>query len=391
MAVVSGQRTTSNVAQSQRVIDLHRPILLNEPEQTPFTVFTRRLARESAKDKKFTWHNDKLWDRHDSINDATPPVAAGTTWTVADGTKFTVNDVIYVPRTEEVAIVTAISTDDLTVERGVGGSTAADLVDDEPLVIYASAFEEGSLSRTARSRNPDLVTNYTQIFKRSTEASGTWLSSSNESTPHDWNHSVKKDSLDHSKDIELAAWLGTPGVETGPEGKERTLTGGLLHYMTENNQSAGGAWTLPEISSFIQSITRYGSDAKTLFASRTVAGVLSTHSLNKIQTEVGQTRFGVAVTEWLDANGRLMIVKHPLLEGSPELNGLGVAVDYKAQAIGYRYLAGDGPGRARDTHVRTNVQTPDRDGKKDEVLTECGFRIGLPETGGVVRGVTSAA
>lgn len=391
MALVSGQRTTSNVAQSQRVVDLHRPILLNEPEQTPFMVFTRRLARESAKDKKFTWHNDKLWDRHDSIDDATPPNAAATTWTVADGSKFTANDVVYVPRTEEVVIVTAVSNDDLTVERGAGGSTAADLVDDDPIVIYATAFEEGSLSRTARSRNPDLVTNYTQIFKRSTEASGTWLSSSNESTPHDWNHSVKKDSLDHNKDIELAAWLGTPGVETGPDGKDRTLTGGLLHFMSENNQAAGGAWTLPEIGSFIRSITRYGSDAKTFFCSRTVASVLSEHSLNKITTDVGDTRFGVAVTEWLDANGRLMIVKHPLLEGSPELNGLGVAVDYKAQAVSYRYLNGDGPGGARDTRVIPNAQEPDRDGKKDRIETECGFRIGLPETGGVVTGVTSAS
>lgn len=393
MATTSGQRATSTVAASQRVIDLHRPILLNEPQETPFTVFSRRLARESATDKLFKWHNDKLWERHDAINAGAGYASTITDLVVDDSNKFTVNDVVYVPRTAEVMIVTVVTvgTHTLTVERGAGASTAAALVDNEPLVIYATAFEEGSLSRTARGRNPDLVTNYTQIFKRSTEASGTLLASSNESTPHDWDHSVRKDGLDHSKDIELAAWLGTPGVETGPDGKERTLTGGLLHYMTSNNQAAGGAWTLAEIGTFIQNITRYGSDSKTFFCSRQVASVLSQHSLGKIQTEVGQTRFGVAVTEWLDANGRLLIVKQPLLETAPELLGLGVAVDFKAQAIGYRYLAGDGPGRSRDTHVKTNVQTPDRDGKKDEMITECGFRIGLPETGGVVRGVTATA
>jgi hypothetical protein len=68
-----------------------------------------------------------------------------------------------------------------------------------------------------------------------------------------------------------------------------------------------------------------------------------------------------------------------------------VALDFKAQAVGYRYLAGDGPGGGRDTQVQTNVEEPGRDGRRDQILAECGFRYSLPETGGVVTGVTSAA
>lgn len=392
---VLGQRHTANVAQTQRVVDLHRPILLNEPDKAPLTVFTKSYAggamRERAKDKKFTWHNDALWNRHDLINNATGYTAAATSIVVDNGNRFTKQDVVYVPRTKEVVLVTDVVTNTLTVVRGVGSSTAAALVDNDPLYVYANAFEEGSTVREARSENPVVATNYTEILKRTTEASGTWLSSSNESSPHDWPHQVKKDFLDHYKDIELAAWLGSPGVRTEANGKERTFTGGALHFMTQNSQAAGGAWTLPEISTFIRSITRYGSDTKVFFASRLVASVLSEHSLNKIQTEVAQTRFGVRVTEWLDPNGTLTIIKHPLFEKSPELDGLGVALDFKAQAIAYRYLDGDGPGGGRDTHVRTNVETPGIDGRQDEILAECGFRFGLPETGGQVTGVTSAA
>jgi hypothetical protein len=302
MAVLTGQRHTANVAASQRVIDLHKPILLREsnpdgPDQAPLAVLTKSynggLMREKARDPKFSWHNDQLMDRFDAINDATPPLAAGTTWTVDNGDKFTVDDLVYVPRTEEVVLVTAISTNDLTVTRSVGSVAAADLADDDPLYIIATAAEEGTLPRVATSENPVKVDNYTEIFKQTMEASGTWLSSSNESTPHDWNHNVRKKFLEHYKDIEGAAWFGAADELTGADGKPQRTTGGALSFMTENNSAAGGAWTLTEVNDFIRLVTRYGSKTKTVFCSRLVASVLDTHSLNKLQTSVGDETFGV--------------------------------------------------------------------------------------------------
>jgi hypothetical protein len=400
MAVLTGQRHTANVAASQRVIDLHKPILLREsnpdgPDQAPLAVLTKSynggLMREKARDPKFSWHNDQLMDRFDAINDATPPLAAGTTWTVDNGDKFTEDDLVYVPRTEEVVLVTAITGDDLTVTRSVGSVAAADLADDDPLYIIATAAEEGTLPRVATSENPVKVDNYTEIFKQTMEASGTWLSSSNESTPHDWNHNVRKKFLEHYKDIEGAAWFGAADELTGADGKPQRTTGGALSFMTENNSAAGGAWTLTEVNDFIRLVTRYGSKTKTVFCSRLVASVLDTHSLNKLQTSVGDETFGVSIKQWQSVNGTINIIPHPLFEGSPELDGLAVALDFKAQAVGYRYLAGDGPGGGRDTQVQTNVEEPGRDGRRDQILAECGFRYSLPETGGVVTGVTSAA
>jgi hypothetical protein len=71
----------------------------------------------------------------------------------------------------EVLQVTAISTNTLTVVRGIGGTTAAALVDTDPLFVIGTAAEEGALSQVARTQNP-VATNYTQIFKHSVEASG---------------------------------------------------------------------------------------------------------------------------------------------------------------------------------------------------------------------------
>ena len=46
--------------------------------------------------------------------------------------------------------------------------------------------------------------------------------------------------------------------------------------------------------------------------------------------------------------------------------------------VAYRPLVGN--GHNRDTHIMTNVQTPDEDSRKDQIITEAGLEVTLPET-----------
>lgn len=391
MAVISGQRETNNIASTQRVIDLHKPILLAEPEAAPIAVFTKQYMggtmRESAADPKFTWHNDKLETRVATGSGVQTSGATTINVTAGQGNLFAVDDTVKVVRTGEVFQVTAITTDALTVVRAIGGTTAAGLVDLDPLYILGTAAEEGSRAEAARSNNPTVVTNYTQIFKQTVEESGTLLSASNNSSPHDWVHQSRKQMIEHLKDIEAAFLFGAPGEATGPNGKKQRTTGGLLNYMTLNNQAAGGTWSLTSVNTFIRTITRYGSRSKVFFCSALVASVLDAFSQGKQQTHVGDTIFGVKVLTFQTNLGELKIVPHRMLDDAG-YSGYGIAVDFDSQALAYRYLNGEGPGGGRDTHALTNRQENDRDGRKDEILTECGLRCGLPETGGVVTGVT---
>ena len=58
-----------------------------------------------------------------------------------------------------------------------------------------------------------------------------------------------------------------------------------------------------------------------------------------------------------------------------------VMVDLKN--VAYRPLAGNGV--SRDTHIITNVQNNNVDGRKDIVLTEAGLEIQLPETHAILK------
>ena len=53
-----------------------------------------------------------------------------------------------------------------------------------------------------------------------------------------------------------------------------------------------------------------------------------------------------------------------------------IMVDLKN--VAYRPLAAN--GQSRDTSITTNVQANNVDGRKDQVLTEAGLEISLPET-----------
>lgn len=391
MANVAGQRTTQNVASSQRVIDLRKQILLLDPSETPFTVISQQTKggslRAAATDTTYSWHNDELVTRFDAVNNAGNITSSDTTIEVDTGSLFHGEDIVLNPRTGEQIRVVSEASNIITVERGWGATTGTAMNDDDPLLIIGSAAVEGETSKSSVTQNPAKVSNYTQIFRSPVEASGTWLTASNESSPHDWPYQHKKKAIEHLIDIELSGLFGTPS-----DGAQRT-TGGLLNFLTSNNQAAGGTLTEAELETFVRTIAgpRGGNANLTLFAAPLVVSVINDFAVGRLhvqQGNAGNSTYGLNVMEYVSAFGTVKLVSHPLLTGAV-YGGYAIAVDFKTDGtVRYRYLDGDGPGPSRDTKLLTNRQENDRDGLKDEWLTEAGWEVGLPKRHGVLTGVT---
>lgn len=387
MTVQVGQRQTENIAPAQRVIDMAKPILLLEPSANPITTFLGRLEGRKRKcsDPEFSWQEDKLEARYDAVNNGSGITNSATTIAVDTGSIFAAEDIVKNPRTGEIVYVSGVSGNNLTVVRGFGSTSGTAMNDNDVLLVIGTAAAEGDTSLPARSENPVKKLNYTQIFKHSVEESGTALSSSNESTPHDWDHQRKKAGIEHRKDIELAFLFGAPGEETVGSDTVRT-TGGLLNFLTQNNQDMGGTMTEAEFGQFMRSGFRYGGDTKVLFAGPLGIDVLNNYSVAKLQTTVGQNKYGVNITQITTGQGTVSIVKHNLLEGY--YAGHMILVDFSDESVAYRYLNGDGPGGSRDTMLLTSREENDRDGKKDEYLSEVGLQAGQADRHGVATGIT---
>jgi hypothetical protein len=134
---------------------------------------------------------------------------------------------------------------------------------------------------------------------------------------------------------------------------------------------AAGALSETEFQTFQRSLARYGNKSRTLFASALVLGVLNNFAQGKLQVRQGEDTYGLAVTHVRVAVRPLDAVYHPLFEGAT-YGGYGVALDMSE--VKYVYLGG-GPGGPRHAQAE-NIQENDRDGRKDEFLTECGERSG---------------
>ena len=92
----------------------------------------------------------------------------------------------------------------------------------------------------------------------------------------------------------------------------------------------------------------------------------------------------IDITSISTSLGSMNFIAHPLFRGSAEDK----AVCIDLSNVSYRPLSGN--GISRDTFVETNVQENDIDGRKDQIITEAGLEIMLPETHAVIDFVDDA-
>lgn len=139
MATVTGVRDTANIQTAKLKIDMSEKIALLQPSATPFITFLKRAKgnTEVANNPKFSWLEDNLGARWDAINNVAGYGDAATSLVVDNGAYFSAGDIVKVPRTKEVLLVSSISTNTLTVVRGFGTTAAAALVDNDPLKLAA--------------------------------------------------------------------------------------------------------------------------------------------------------------------------------------------------------------------------------------------------------------
>ena len=373
-------RSTKSINQDRRMVDMSKKIALLQPSKTPFITLMSKLGKESAHNAIFHWLEDDLLVRWGKVAAAvgdgvitTIPVAADT------GGNFNVNDVVKVPRTGEVFLITSITADALTVVRGFGVTTAAALVENDPIVILGQAFNEGTGSPAPRTVNTTTQSNFTQIFKTSVELTNT-MEATKLYGGNDRAYQRKKKGIEHAIDISRSAWFGEKKEVTTGETVRRT-TNGVMAMLGSDAKTYDASGSLTEANFeklFLENLFEYGSSTKVLFAAPRVISVINSWGKQKMEVDNMSKEYGLSIMRYESAHGTLKIVREPLFEGAV-YGKMAVALDL--EQIKYRPLNG------RDTQLDTNIQLPDEDKVKDQYITEAGFMLKLPKTHGILKGV----
>jgi hypothetical protein len=222
-------------------------------------------------------------------------LAAATTVSVADGTKFRAGMTVSPKGSDEVLLVTAVSGNDLTVTRGFGGTTAADIASGTELTIDSVGREENSLAQNDGIFQPDPVENFFQTMDTAVEFSRRALATIQFGNTNDLAFQVDRALVRGRK---ATAIIG---------GETVTYTGGLRYYLDQTgaiNTDGAGALTLDKINAINAEIVSRGGTANTI-----AVGIKQARALSAL---VAANYNSQRLQEWAADEGSLMMLPSDL-------------------------------------------------------------------------------
>lgn len=380
MAVIRVPGSLGNTLAANIPVDMLRKLMLYDADVTPLLAFQADLKKvRTAKQAKFNHlYSDQiaLWSQV-----TTGGNSAAATIIVADGTVFNVNDVVVDTATSEHLLVTAVSTNTLTITRAFGSTSAATITATDYIVNLGSSFAEGGSAPDPLMLLETESFNYTQIFKQAVGVTGTAAASEFYVGPE--LPKRKAQALrDLKRKMEYASLFGEiyGGSLTGNQ-PQRT-TRGLNAAITTNRFAIAG--TLSQ-DYFVQSVLpdsgRYGSGKKVIYCGVNMLKCFADWGLDRLQTFTSDSMLGFKAREYISPFVDLMIVRHKMLEGP---------------YAGYAFIVDPENSYRVDLNKRSlayqeNIQAPDYDGQKDQWLTESGFEFPLEKSHAVLTGITGPA
>lgn len=378
MAAISATAVGNyNIEQKRIVIDMSNEIAFLEPSATPLVVLSKRMNTKACHNPKFEWMDndtDVRWAAHGST--ASTSTATSLVMATGKGAYFGVGDLIKVPSTGEVMKVTAVSTDTLTVTRGIGSTAGAVVPANEQLLIIGNASMQGSGSPAEKVIGVTPFYNYTQIFKTAFSVTNT-LEATKLYGMKELARLRKNNGIVHAKSMEYAFLFGEKNIVTSGAQPE-TYVGGIFEFLKTNANNVTkttASATESDLMTFCQRVFTYGGDSRTCLCSPDMlawVAALASPKIQLIQSSKDST-YGLNITKYLTPFGVLDLVMHPLLTGGYAKRI--VALDFAD--LYYRPLEG------RDTKLETNIQANDEDGERDQYITEAGIELRLPLKHGI--------
>ena len=205
------------------------------PYETPLLDALGDPLRE-AMSTHHEWLEDELLPNKDAVDDSTfTDPAADTDFVVDNGSRFRVGDQIQIEGSEELMLVTGISTNTLTVVRGYAGTTAENLADNQVINILGNAALEGDDKPTARFNNRSRCGNYTQIFAATVEVSGTDMAASQLGLADEMDYQKQERLRELIRDLENTVINGgQPASNPQGSGTVRRSMNGVIQRLLTN-------------------------------------------------------------------------------------------------------------------------------------------------------------
>lgn len=362
-----------------RVRDVSEDMILREPDASHLFVLTAGAKRKRpSDDAKFQWFEDQevtFWGNASSAGNIGSTI---TSLPVADGTIFAAGDLVVVPAavsatSEEVFLITAVSTNSLTVTRGIN-SSADTITATGSLRIIGSCIAEDADTPTQRYQAQTAKTSYCQIFRTPVKITHT-AASTKKYGGDDRKYQLKKALIRHRSEIE-AVGLWSRASETLSGSASQWTSMGLKQIISTNKTSGNTTLTQTIFNNFSETAFRYGADQKLLLSAPKILSAINNFALGKINSYTGDKAFGVSLQSYIAPLGEYLLknnYRQTASEAGTGLNGYedeAYAVDLPSVEI--RYLDG-GEGLIGDTKLYEDVEKDGTTVRTDEYRSQLGW------------------
>jgi len=418
-----GMRGTGDWVADQRPKSWREMILYRYPNGTaPLTAIMSKIGSERVPDSEFYWWTKSLPTQRAAVTGVYTDSTLVTAYTTNTGVGSTVyvkmsaaavahfrvgHQVLLRDASDPTVDVNAKVTS--AVVNGVSSyiacllleaddnSTTHDLSDCDTALIIGNINSEGAAMPDAIAYDPTKWYNYTQIFRTPLEITRTAMKT--KLRTGDQYKEAKRECLElHSIEMEKALMFSIASERTGTNGKpERTTmglipaikAGGLVNDFSLNASSDFSGYTWLQageywLDTYLEQIFRYGSREKLCFAGS--GALLAINRLIKaggnFDYKAETTSYGLQVSKWVTAFGTINVMTHPLF--SYEVTTRNAMAIFEPKDLKFMYI--DDTMYKSDDQMTKGGWT-NRDGLKEEYLTEAGLEYHHPDGWGWLTGV----
>ena len=272
--------------------------------------------------------------------------------------------------------------------------------------VVGTAYAEGSDSPDGWNDILGQTEGYAQIFKTACPLmSGTAMATEFRGKKNEFARIWDEKMREHKMDMEHSFLFGVGHVatSTGALSAEdastpKRYTWGALPFVSLYGNTAAFSYASSGYNDFVDWCQDFfapekgNSTTKLVLASRKIVGWFNklgggnsflgntlVAEAARLDVQAVKSQFGFNLTRVNTVFGDLNFVAHPLLRGQWE--DYVIVIDLPNLA--YRPLQGN--GISRDTFYQTNIQDNGVDGRIDQMITEAGLQILLPETHAVLK------
>jgi hypothetical protein len=319
--IVTGTRAVTDVVSDRLKVDMAEDILQYDPNANSLTLLSVKMnGKREVGQYQFYWLEKDRMPRTDTVG-ATGYDADDTSIIVTTGGVFRKWDVVLVNATGERFLVTAVSTNTLTVTRGLN-SSGKTLAAGSKLQVIGNAYVEGGDVGTAKSVKSVPIYNLCQQLRTPFSFTGrdkvTRMYGGN-----DPDLERKWQGVEHAISIEQSFWWGYRDSQLdSTSGKYITFMGGVDQYVQTLE------WDINETEFNERNLTesmevgfrwgrggRMGRKTKSLFAGSRYITEIEGWGKNRLYYVPSDKVYGLDAMVYKSAHGKIILIDHPLFDG----------------------------------------------------------------------------